>query len=115
MQKKRFSSPDQVKNLPKTKMEIINVAGSPLVQITYEPGWKWSENIKPTVKTESCQVHHILYALSGRLMVVMSGGEKIELTPNDVIDIPPSHDAWVVGSEPFVALDIAGLSKGHDL
>jgi mannose-6-phosphate isomerase-like protein (cupin superfamily) len=111
MQKKNFSSPDEVKNLPKTKIETINVGDSPLIQITYEPGWKWSENVKPVVKTESCQVRHILYALSGRLMVVMSNGDKVELAPNDIIKIAPGHDAWVVGDEAFVALDLAGLSK----
>lgn len=107
MQNKSFTAPDETKNLPKTKLEVINIVGKTLTRITFEPGWKWSVNIKPVAGTDSCQVHHLLYGISGQLKTVMNDGTETEMGPGDVVDIPPGHDAWVVGDAPFVAIDMS--------
>ena len=75
-----------------------------------EPGWRWSVDIKPVVGTDSCQVHHLQLVLSGRLGLRMDSGEELELGSNQVVDIPPGHDAWVVGDEPLVIVDMSGNS-----
>lgn len=106
MQKKSFTSPDETKNLPKTKQEILNMEDNTLTRITFDPGWKWSVDIKPVAGTDTCQAHHLLYGISGQLKTVMTDGTEAEMGPGDVVDIPPGHDAWVVGDSPFVALDI---------
>jgi quercetin dioxygenase-like cupin family protein len=109
MQKKSFNTPDESKEFPKTKVDIIKLNDKTLLRNTFEPGWKWSEHVKPAAGTDSCQTHHVLYVISGHLKTVMNDGAQIEISEGDVADIPPGHDAWVVGNEPVVSIDIAGL------
>lgn len=110
---KKLSQADEVRNLPKTKIEVVNIGEITLMRATFQPGWKWSECIKPTVGTDSCQVAHINYIISGRIKLKMDDGTEKEIGPGDVAVIAPGHDAWVIGDEPCVALDfIAGKSYG---
>jgi len=81
----------------------------------FEPGWRWSVDLKPFVGTPSCQVHHLQLVLSGRLGLQMDGGEAFEVGPNQVVDLPPGHDAWVVGDEPLVLVDMSGNSADFGL
>ena len=76
---------------------------------TIQPGWRWSVHLKPSVGTASCAVRHLGIALSGRFHVVMDDGRELDIRPDDVFDIPPGHDAWVVGDEPFETVEIAGI------
>ncbi|MBI3924314.1 MAG: cupin domain-containing protein, partial [Armatimonadetes bacterium] len=77
-------------------------------------GWKWSDCIKPTAGTETCMSQHVLYVLSGRMMVAMNDGERYELKAGDTGVIPPGHDAWIVGDEPCVLIDFtAGADYGR--
>jgi len=109
MEKKSFNSPDETrKPSSKTQVQVIKIGGGELHHATFAPGWKWSDDVKPAVGTDTCQVHHLLYGISGHLKTVLSDGTEIDLDPGDVIDIPPGHDAWVVGDEPFVGLDLGG-------
>ena len=80
-----------------------------------EPGWRWSIDIKPIVGTTSCQVHHLQLVLSGRLGLRMDSGEEVELGPNQVVDLPPGHDAWVVGDERLVIVEMSGNSVDFGL
>ena len=80
-------------------------------QATLEPGWKWSTCVKPIAKTESCQASHLAYHISGRLRVRMDDGSEEEFGPGDVGEVPPGHDAWVVGNEPVVVIDITGMAE----
>ena len=79
---------------------------------TFEPGWRWSENVKPLASTDSCQVEHIGYVLQGRMALKMDDGKEHEFGPGDTFHMPPGHDAWIVGDEKCVLLDFGGL-KGY--
>jgi len=112
MQKKSFNTPDETRTPSKTKVEVVEIADRTLLRTTFDPGWKWSVDVKPTVATDSCEVHHIICALSGRINVRMDDGTEMEVGPGDVADIPPGHNAWVVGDEPAVGIDLGGGSYG---
>ena len=108
LEKKSFSAPDETRSLPKTTVEVVTFSDMTAMKTTFEPGWRWSEHVKPKAGTASCQVPHFGYVLSGRMHVVMDDGKEAELGTGDVAIIPPGHDAWVIGDEPFVGLDFQG-------
>lgn len=113
LQVKNFKDADEVRTLPKTKIEVVNFNDNTLMKVTFQPGWKWSDCVKPTVNTDSCQAPHIMHIYSGRMMVVMDNGKSQELGPNDVAIVPPGHDAWVLGDEECIAIDFsAGKTYG---
>ena len=105
---KSFDSPDETRNVDKGKVEVLNLAGSQVMRATFQPGWKWSECVKPVAGTDSCQVAHMVYTLAGRMIVRMDDGSEIEIKQGDVTAIPSGHDAWIVGDEPYVGIDFQG-------
>lgn len=109
--KKNLGTPDKTTEFPHGRLEHVSLEDMALARITLQPGWKWSQDVQPQAKTESCQSHHIQYIISGRLMIAMDDGARTELQPGDFVLIPPGHDAWVVGDEPFVAVDFSGLKQ----
>jgi len=109
MESKNFSSPSEVRKFEKGKVELVEVAGRVIGKATFEPGWKWSEHVKPLAGTDSCQAGHFGYQLSGVLRVKMDDGSTSDFKAGDVSSVPPGHDAWVVGSEPVVAIDWQGM------
>jgi quercetin dioxygenase-like cupin family protein len=103
---KNVGSPDETRPFAdRGNAAVVNVGGHPVLYGTFEPGWRWSDHVKPIAQTESCQSPHFLYALSGRMHVVMNDGTEADIGPGDVARIEPGHDAWVVGDEPCVAID----------
>jgi uncharacterized cupin superfamily protein len=102
---KHLDEPDEVRTPSKTRVDVVRVGGSEVGRFTFEPGWKWSECIKPLVNTETCQGEHLGYVESGRLHVVHNDGTELELSAGDVYTIAPGHDAWVLGDEPVVAVE----------
>jgi mannose-6-phosphate isomerase-like protein (cupin superfamily) len=111
MEKKDMDKPDELRTFPKGKVELITLAGIKFGRATLEPGWKWSESVKPIAKTDSCQSPHTSYHVSGRLAVKMDDGSEMVFGPGDVSHVPPGHDGWVVGNEPAVIIDITGMSQ----
>ena len=111
MEAKSFDSPDETRRFDKGKMDVVNLGSVMAGRGTFAPGWKWSECVKPIAKTDSCQVSHVGYMISGRMKVVMDDGTEAEMGPGDAMVIPPGHDAWIVGDEPAVLLDFAGAEK----
>ncbi len=106
---KHFTKPDEVRNFPKGKLEIVNIGGAVIGRATFEPGWRWSTSIQPLVNTKSCEAPHFQYHVSGTLMVKMDDGTQIECKPGDVSLLPTGHDGWVVGDEPVVIVDFQGM------
>jgi len=109
VEKKSLNAPEEVRTFDKGKLELATVGGVTFGRATFQPGWKWSTCVKPVAKTENCQAGHTLYQISGKMKVVMEDGAQIETGPGDVAVIPPGHDAWVIGNEPVVAIDITGV------
>lgn len=108
LRRKRFDRPDEVRTLEKGRIEIVELGELAVGRAVFQPGWRWSEHVRPIVGGDSCQVHHIGYVVSGRIHVEMNDGASIELTGGDTFEVPPGHDAWVVGDEPWVSVDYAG-------
>jgi uncharacterized cupin superfamily protein len=106
--KKNFSSPEDTRNVDKGKVEVLNLGGAQVMRATFQPGWKWSESVKPIVGTDSCEVSHLVYTISGRMAIRMDDGKETEIGPGDVASIPAGHDAWIVGQEPYVGIDFQG-------
>lgn len=104
-----FGKPDEVREFPKGRLELVKVGGATVGRATLEPGWKWSESLMPIVKTHSCEAAHFQYHIAGVLKVVMDDGTELECKPGDVSMLPPGHDAWVVGNEPVVLVDFQGM------
>ena len=104
---KNFDSPDETRPFEgKGGAAVVKVGGRTIGRATFEPGWRWSENVKPIAGTESCEVSHLGYCLSGRMKVFMTDGSEGECGPGDVEAIPPGHDAEVVGDEPCVTVGL---------
>jgi class 3 adenylate cyclase len=108
IQRKSFTDPDEVRPFVKGTGAVARLGPFVVGHAVLEPGWRWSLHMQPVMGTPSCPVHHLQFMLSGRLHMRMDDGEEIELVPNDIADIPAGHDAWVVGNEPVVVLDLSG-------
>jgi ethanolamine utilization protein EutQ (cupin superfamily) len=112
MEVKNFDSPDETRPFEgKGQAEVLNIGGQVVGKNTLEPGWKWSNNVKPIAQTDSCQVSHLAYIVSGRMRVQMDDGSEGEVGPGDVMAIPPGHDAEVVGDEACVTLDFGEFGE----
>ena len=106
MEARDFDSPDEVREFEGNgRAQVVNIGGQVVGKGTFEPGWKWSMNVKPIAGTDSCQVSHLGYVISGRMKVYMDDGSEAEVGPGDVMAIPPGHDAEVVGDEACVMVD----------
>ncbi len=106
-----FTAPDETRSPDKTTVELVALAGGQIGRYTLQPGWRWSECIKPVAGTDSCQVDHIGYVVSGRLHVKHDDGTEGEANPGDVYRIAPGHDGWVVGDEPAVLVEFQGAGN----
>jgi mannose-6-phosphate isomerase-like protein (cupin superfamily) len=111
IEKRSMSKPDEKRTFNKGKIDLVTIGDVTFGRATLEPGWKWSTCVKPIAKTASCEAPHLQYHVSGRIHVVMDDGTEQEFGPGDVSLIPPGHDAWVVGDEPVVLIDITGLTE----
>jgi mannose-6-phosphate isomerase-like protein (cupin superfamily) len=106
---KRFEAPDEVRVLQKGRFELVRIGGMTIGRATYEPGWKWSEYVGPSVGATRCQVEHVGLVLSGRATAAFDDGTVFELRAGDLFYIPPiPHDSWVVGAQPYVSLHFLG-------
>jgi hypothetical protein len=107
---KSFDSPEETRPFEGNGgVDVVNVAGKSVMRGTFEPGWKWSENVKPIAGTDSCQVAHVGYCLSGRMVIHMDDGSDIEIGPETAFAIPPGHDAETVGDEACVMVDFGEI------
>ena len=105
---KRFEEPDEVRGFEKGRFELVNVGGMTIGRASYEPGWKWSVHVGAATGAQSCQVEHVGMVVSGKATAAMDDGRVIEMKAGDVFYVPPGHDSWVVGNEPYVSLHFLG-------
>lgn len=103
-----FDDPTEVRTFEKGKFELCKVGPTTLGRATYEPGWKWSEHVGPATGETSCQVEHVGLVMSGQAIAKMDDGREILMRAGDFFYIPPAHDSWVVGDEPYISLHIVG-------
>lgn len=108
---KSHDKPDEVRSPDKTRVEVVRLPGFTLGRLKMQPGWRWSACIKPVVGTDSCQVSHVGHAVSGRLTVKMDDGSQKSIAAGDSYTIPPGHDAWVEGNEPFVCIEVMSAEQ----
>ena len=108
---RRFETPDEVRVFEKGRVEIVRIGGMVLGRATYEPGWKWSVHVGPTVGTARCAVEHVGLVLSGTAAVAFEGQEPVELGKGSLFYTPATpHDSWVIGNEPYVSLHLMGAA-----
>ena len=111
LERRNVNSPDETRPFKDGKghLELVTTSSGPVGRATFQPGWKWSDHVKPIAGTDSCQAAHAGYFVSGRMAVRMDSGEEMEFGPGDVALMAPGHDAWVVGNEPCVVIDWQGF------
>jgi quercetin dioxygenase-like cupin family protein len=105
---KRFEKPDETRVFEKGKFELVQIGGMTIGRATYEPGWKWSEHVGKAMGVTSCLIEHVGMVVSGCATAAMDDGSVIEMRAGDVFYVPPGHDSWVVGNEPYVSLHFMG-------
>jgi hypothetical protein len=110
-EKARFDTPDETRTFPFGKVDLVKIGGSEIGRLTLEPGWRWSEHVKPIAGTDLCEAPHFQFHASGVLGIRMADGTELEAKPGDVTALPQGHDAWVVGTEPVVVIDWWGASN----
>src|SRR6266540_5323888 len=109
LQSKRLDQPDEVRTFPLDRLDIYELDDVVIGRTEFQPGWHWAEHVKPIAGTSSCQYHHVGVCLAGRLGVRMDDGTSYEIGSGTVFDIPPGHDGWVIGDEPWLTYDVAGM------
>lgn len=107
MQKKSLDSPDETRTFDQGQSQVVTLGDFTVTRNTLRPGWRWAEHVKPIAQTDSCQVPHTGYVVSGRLKVAMDDGSEEEFGPGDAYVIPPGHDGWIVGEETCVVVDVS--------
>jgi len=107
-----FDHPTEVRTFEKGKFELYRVGPTALGRASYQPGWRWSEHVGAATGASSCQVEHVGLVLSGQAVAKMDDGREVVMRADDFFYVPPGHDSWVVGDEPYVSLHILG-SEGY--
>ena len=110
-QVKTFAAPDEVREFPLGRLEVIQVGGAAIGRAIFEPGWRWATSVQPIAKTPSCEAPHFQYHVSGVLRVRMDDGREFDCHPGDVSLLPSGHDAWVIGDEPAIVVDFQGMTQ----
>ena len=110
MEHKNFNKPDETREFPNGRAEIVKISGGEVGRYVFSPGWRWSRDLKPIAKTESCETEHFMYHISGTIAIRMDDGTEFLAGPGDISALPSGHDAWVVGNEPAVLVDFQGAT-----
>jgi class 3 adenylate cyclase len=108
LQKRNLANPDEVRSVGRGKLELVEIGDTAIGRIQYDPGWRWSDDVRPIVGGELCDVRHVGVCLSGRLRIEMADGSTMEIGAFDAYEVPPAHDAWVIGDEPWISIDSQG-------
>jgi hypothetical protein len=106
-----FQAADETREFPHGRAEILRIGGGEVGRLVFEPGWRWSNDVKPIAGTASCEAPHFQYHVSGQLAIQMDDGTEFTAGPGDITVLPSGHDAWVVGDEPAVTVDWFGAGS----
>jgi hypothetical protein len=106
---KSFDHPDEVREFPKGRLELVKIGGATVGRAVFQPGWRWSTSVQPLAKTRSCEAPHFQYHVAGVIRVRMDDGSEFDCKAGDVSRLSAGHDAWVVGNEPVVIVDFQGM------
>jgi hypothetical protein len=106
-----FDAPDETRAFDKGQLQVVTLGSATVGRATFEPGWRWSECVKPLAGTDSCEAAHLGYVVSGRMHVEMDDGTGNDIGPGELVNIAPGHDGWVLGDEPCVFIDFEGASN----
>lgn len=109
-ERKTFDRPDETRSFERGTLDLVDVAGAQIGRLVLEPGWRWSDHVKPIAGTEWCEAPHFQYHVSGTLRIRMADGTELDAVAGDVTALPSGHDAWVVGEEPAVIVDWWGAT-----
>ena len=105
-----FETPDEVRSFEKGRLELVQIGGGVVGRLVLEPGWRWSDHVRPIAGTEWCEAPHFQYHATGTIRIKMADGEEFDARPGELTALPAGHDAWVVGDEPAVMIDWHGAS-----
>ena len=111
LQTKSFATPDDVRTMPKVRFDTVSLDDATVGHCIFQPGWRWSADLGPVMGMTSCPMRHLGYTMTGSLRVVMDDGEMLDIGPDSVFDIPPGHDKWVLGDEPWVTIEWGGSGR----
>ena len=111
MERKSFDNPEETRSIEKGRIEVVKLGEVTAMRVRFEPGWRWSECVKPVVGTDSCQNSHVGYAVSGEITVKLDDGTEKRIRAGDSYTIPPGHDAWVEGGDPFVGIEVMSAEQ----
>jgi len=109
-ERKDLGQADEVRTFDKGRLELVNIAGGVVGRLVLEPGWRWSESVKPIAGTEWCEAPHFQYHAAGRIRIITSAGDEFEVGPGEVTSLPSGHDAYVVGNDPVILVDFYGAT-----
>ena len=110
-EQKNFDKADETRTFGSGRLDLLTIGGSEIGRLTLEPGWRWSDHVKPLAGTDLCEAPHFQYHVTGTLRVQMADGATFDAGPGDVTALPEGHDAWVIGDEPVVVVDWWGASN----
>lgn len=113
IQTRSLDQADEVRQADKARIDVLSIGGMDLLRITVQPGWRWSESIKPLAGTDTCQLAHVGYCISGRLHIEMDDGGTAELGAGEAFTCEAGHDAWVLGDEPTVFLEFSPSAQDY--
>ena len=108
---KDFATADESRTFPFGQLDLISIGGAQIGRLTLQPGWRWSEHVKPVAGTELCEAPHFQYHLSGVMRIQTADGSQFYAAPGQVTSLPAGHDAWVIGDVPVVVVDWYGASN----
>ena len=108
---KDFARPDEVRTFSHGRIDLLRIGGGTVGRMTLEPGWRWSNDVKPIAGTEWCEAPHFQYLVSGHMRLKMQDGRETDFGPGSVSHLPAGHDAWVIGNEPVISVDWYGASN----
>jgi class 3 adenylate cyclase len=115
LQAKSFAAPDEVRTMPNVRFETVGLDEATVGHCRFEPGWRWSTDLGPMVGTPTCLMRHFGYTMSGAVRVVMDDGQTLDIGPDTVFEIPPGHDKWVLGDEPWVTIEWGASGRALDV